>query len=204
MSLEKNFSRRHLLFGAAYLAAAVGGGFVLGALKHAHPVSLLRPPGARDEHDFLGACLRCGRCIEACPQDALMLAHAGEGVALGTPFFVARSEPCNLCKGHDDLECIKVCPSTALQPVVDEAGQTAREKVRIGIAKINRDTCWAWNNTVCRACWHACPFPDEAIRLDERGRAIIVEDKCVGCGLCEWACLMEVSAVEMVPRGAEA
>ena len=31
----------------------------------------LRPPGALDERDFLARCIKCGRCIEACPYKAL-------------------------------------------------------------------------------------------------------------------------------------
>ena len=55
----------------------------------------------------------------------------------------------------------------------------------------------------CRACWHACPFPDEAIRVDELGHPIVIEDGCVGCGLCEHACLTETPAIRVVTASDE-
>ena len=33
--------------------------------------SLLRPPGAQGESDFMARCIKCGKCIEACPYQAL-------------------------------------------------------------------------------------------------------------------------------------
>lgn len=71
----------------------------------------LRPPGALNENVFASACVRCGQCVQACPYDTLKLATLASGLSAGTPYFVARDIPCEMC---EDIPCAKVCPSGAL------------------------------------------------------------------------------------------
>lgn len=71
----------------------------------------LRPPGAINENAFASACVRCGQCVQACPYDTLKLATLASGLSAGTPYFVARDIPCEMC---EDIPCAKVCPSGAL------------------------------------------------------------------------------------------
>lgn len=154
---------------------------------------LLRPPGAGTQGEFLAACIRCGQCIEACPTQILRPAAAHCHVAAGTPYLIAREKPCDLCQGHPEMQCIATCPTPALRPV------TRRRDVRMGVAQLDRKTCLAWNSVVCKACWHACPFPNEAIRFDQRGRPVVQPEACVGCGLCEHVCLTEIPAIAITP-----
>jgi len=188
-----DWSRRGFLAGCG-----VGIGGVLGWLSRrtgaARGSGLLRPPGASSEEEFLAACIRCGQCVAACPEGTLILAGPGQALSAGTPFVTAREVPCNLCQGHDDLLCIAACPTLALQPVPDYA------EIEMGVAVIDRTACLAWNRTVCRACWHACPFPNEAIVLDPRGRVEIVAEACIGCGLCDHVCLTEPSSITIIPE----
>lgn len=158
----------------------------------------LRPPGAGDEKAFLAACLRCGQCVDACPFDTLKLDVEMPGLSAGTPFLEPRTEPCWLCPDEDELLCIEACPSDALQPV-DQISD-----IRMGVARIDEGTCFAYNGVSCRACWHACPFPDVAIRLGPRLRPAIDPDGCIGCGLCDHACLVEPSAIPVIPKGGAA
>ena len=44
-------------------------------------------------------------------------------------------------------------------------------------------------------------FANEAIVFDESLRPVVVEDVCIGCGLCDFACPTEPSAIPIVPRG---
>ena len=81
MSVWADMSRRSFLTGAfrgRNLALAATGGaawaYVLGKSRGAE--GHLRPPGAREEADFLAACIKCGQCVEACPFDTLSLAGA--------------------------------------------------------------------------------------------------------------------------------
>jgi MauM/NapG family ferredoxin protein len=146
------------------------------------------------EFDFLAACTRCGQCVAACPFDTLTLIPGVAGPRVATPTFDPVEVPCYLCQGHDELECIAVCPTEALSPVASE------RDIRIGTAEILHDHCFAYNGVLCRSCWHACPFPDEAIVFDERLRPIVVEESCIGCGLCTRACPTAVNAIPVRPR----
>jgi ferredoxin-type protein NapG len=189
------FTRRQFLTGIAVaLTGGLGGAWL--ALDKARAPRYLRPPGALSENDFLAVCIRCGLCVQACPFDTLKLADARSVAALGAPYLIAREVPCYLCKGYTELKCIAACPTPALQPV-----KSLRE-IRMGVAAINRETCLAWQGTSCRACWHACPLPNEAIVMDELGRALVDEKNCIGCGLCDYACVTEPSSITITPRGA--
>lgn len=188
-------SRRRFLFGTAagVAAGATAGVFFRAAGGKEWRPSLLRPPGALPESDFLAACVRCGQCVEACPFNTLKLAGADAGVALGTPFFDAEKIPCYLCQGYDELECIAACPTKALQPVAD------LRAIAIGTAILDEKKCLAYNRVVCRSCWHACPFPNEAISFDSMPRPVVNDDACIGCGLCTHACPTESTSIPILP-----
>ena len=66
------------------------------------PAQALRPPAALDEAQFLGACVRCGLCVEACPYDTLKLARLFEPVTTGTP--TSRRAPSR-------ARCVKTSPA---------------------------------------------------------------------------------------------
>jgi len=156
----------------------------------------LRPPGAPSEGDFLARCIRCGQCVQACPPEYSTLTLLGieAGTSAGTPSADdLRTRPCFLCQGYDELKCIAACPTGALAELADP------RDIRMGMAIIDTETCWAYNGISCRACWHACPWPNEAIVLNERLRPLVDENVCVGCGLCEHACPVDPSAIIIAP-----
>ena len=90
------------------------------------PATAIRPPGALPEEDFLGACIRCGLCVRDCPFDILYLAQLGEDAPTGTPYFIARTGPCEMC---EDIPCITNCPTNAL-----DHNLTDIEKSKMGLA----------------------------------------------------------------------
>ncbi len=153
---------------------------------------LLRPPGAQGETDFMARCIKCGKCIEACPYVALSPAGNDAGFAVGTPVVNARTQACRLC---EDFPCVEACPTKALRDVEH------RSDVRMGIAVIDEDLCIAFKGMRCEVCYRVCPLIDEAITIDYRLREndaihsvfapIINQDKCVGCGLCVERCVVD-------------
>jgi len=185
-------SRREFL--QAGTGAAIGTAVGAALLHRPVVAGLLRPPGAGVEARFLASCIRCSQCIEACPTDVLDNAPLRAGRRAGTPCVEARRQPCDLCLGRDAMQCIEVCPTDALEPL------GRRADVRMGLAVVDTTTCLPHVGVSCRACWHACPFPDTAIRVDDNGRPEVNPAACVGCGLCEHACLTNPASIVVVPE----
>lgn len=148
----------------------------------------LRPPGALEEINFTAQCLRCGKCVQACPFRSIKISGILDGImVMGTPLVKAREAPCYLC-----MKCPPVCPSGAL----DRKLKNKRD-VRMGTAVILRDACLAWQGTLCRSCYQNCPIFDEAIKMDTGLRPVVDAEKCVGCGICENVCPIDPAAIKV-------
>ena len=187
-------TRRHLLLLAAGAALGAGVGWFLErvGIRPSAP-SLVRPPGALFEDEFLATCIRCGQCTVACPFGTLHLADLGAGLAGGTPTFQARDTPCHLCEGYEEAQCIPACPTGALVRLGDF------REARMGTAEIREDLCLPYQGRPCEICWKACPFPHHVIEFDTKRRPLVNEDCCIGCGLCEHACPTDQPAIVVRP-----
>ena len=191
---ERGLSRRQAIATGAGVVVGCGIGIGYNAAgRSGNGTPVLRPPGALLGGEFLAACIRCGQCVQACPYDTLRLMDLTKGLQAGSPSFIAKTNPCWLCQGHDSLLCIDACPTNALTPIEDP------RDVRIGLAVIDESICYAYNGTMCRACWHACPYPNEAIVYDEFLRPVVNPDVCTGCGLCEHGCPTETVSITISP-----
>jgi ferredoxin-type protein NapG len=149
----------------------------------------LRPPGMLHEQLLLKHCLHCGKCVEACPAHAIFPLGEEWGAAAGTPAIDPRRQPCVLCTG---LRCTHACPSGALLPVF------ANEEVAMGTARVEPATCVTFHGRACSACHMVCP--QGALTFEEGGQLRVLDDKCVGCGLCERACPTEPQSIRVHPR----
>jgi ferredoxin-type protein NapG len=150
---------------------------------------LLRPPGALAESAFLETCHRCGSCIEACPADAILPFKTQHPGKTDTPYIDPQHQPCVVC---DDLACMTVCPSGALQSL-------GREEIRMGLALLDAESCIRSQEEDCRICADLCPIGPSAIEVQEVGSIMVHQDGCVGCGICENACPTSPSAIEVRP-----
>ncbi len=150
---------------------------------------VLRPPGALAEKFFLSACIRCGQCANVCPNKCITLDGMEEGLAgLAAPIITARAQACILC-----MACTEVCPTGALRPL-------AREQVRMGTAVVAEAVCYSYAGRTCGVCYHACPLPGRAMKLGLYETPRVNAEHCVGCGLCEQACVHMPQAIRVIPR----
>jgi len=169
----------------------------------AHASVPLRPPGALPEADFLARCIRCMRCVDNCPNNAIIALDESYGEAQHlTPAIKPRRQACMLCNklSGDTLKCTQACPTGALQLVkrnVDEI----REKVHMGTAQIDKALCYSYNNWTCGTCYRACPLPGKAMTLGLWECPEVNPDECIGCGACERICIRYPQAIRVKPRG---
>lgn len=199
-------TRRQFLSGTVGAACAAGlAGLGLASYTRqaaSLPAYAIRPPGALEESDFLGACVRCGLCVRDCPYNTLRLAQPGEDVALGTPYFVARDIPCEMC---EDIPCIPACPTGAL-----DHSLTNIDDSRMGLAVVvDQESCIAFRGLRCEVCFNVCPVRGKAITLEMQHNVrsgkhalfipIVHSSDCTGCGKCERACILEEAAIKVFP-----
>lgn len=162
----------------------------------------LRPPGALPEEEFLSRCIRCMRCMTACPNNAIISLDESFGPERrATPAIKARRQACMLCNRLDgeNLKCTESCPSGALQ-LIGKNLQDIQSKVQMGKAHLDKALCYSYNNWSCGACYRACPLPGKAMTLGLWEKPEVVTENCIGCGGCERACIRYPQAIRVKPR----
>jgi ferredoxin-type protein NapF len=143
----------------------------------------LRPPGAVSGVRFGAVCIRCGNCAAACPSRIIQPDPGRHGVvSFLSPMLDFSRDYCR----EDCRRCTEVCPSGALTPL-----RTGEEKRawRIGLARVDLDTCLLAAGGECTACVTACPYG--AITVFSEGFEVgprIERSLCNGCGACESVC----------------
>lgn len=138
---------------------------------------LLRPPGACEEKKFLSQCVRCGKCIHACPYGSVRI-KGGLSALRGTPYVDPLLAPCYLC-----LKCMPVCPTNALAKNISDIRQ-----IKMGQAYILKNKCYNFaGGTMCSTCYDRCPLRGEAVIM-EFGITPAMTKACAGCGLCAFIC----------------
>jgi len=169
----------------AFVATCAGAAGAIAIQKfHGQSQQPLRPPGSIEESKFTGVCIRCGNCVHVCPSRIIRPDLGIHGlVSLLTPLLNFSDgycrETCNRCN--------EVCPSGAISrlPLAE------KNRRKIGLAKINLDTCLLANGRECTACIRACPFAALEIESPDGGFSAqpgLAKDKCTGCGACELVC----------------
>ncbi len=183
-------------------------------LDDAGAVRPVRPPGSVPEQEFLQMCIRCGECFKACPNNVLQPEAFEQGLeGLWTPMVVADWAGCeSSCNA-----CGQVCPTGAIRALPLEEKKVAR----MGLAIVNEQTCLPMaGRQDCDLCvqecnaagYHAIEYIQVGTKVDERGLPIegtgmlapvVLDDKCVGCGLCQTRCYgINVKEQGLLPESA--
>lgn len=201
----QSISRRTFLSGASIAGVSLAS-LALGGQAVAFGVNsyneIVRPPGAQSEADFMARCVRCGKCIEACPHESIFAIKSLLNATGGTPTINTRAKACRMCH---DVPCVPVCPTAALRDVEKP------EEINMGYAVVDRETCISFKGLRCEVCYRACPLIDQAIVIDYRVNEadsihsvfapIINKETCTGCGLCVERCITDEPAIRIVREG---
>lgn len=152
---------------------------------------VLRPPGTKEDEEFLEKCIRCGECMKVCPTNALQPTFLESGMnGIYSPKFFMRH---GYCEYNCNL-CGQVCPTGAIAnlPLPE------KQKYVIGLAIIDKNRCYPYKEKInCLVCEEHCPTPDKAIKFEfqfskKDGKIIklpyVIENLCIGCGVCETKC----------------
>ena len=167
------------------------------------PPAALRPPGALPENGVSRPPASAAACACAtAPTTCCTWPSRKSRCPPGTPYFVARQAPCEMC---EDIPCVKACPTGAL-----DHSLTDIDKARMGLAVlVDHETCLNFLGLRCDICYRVCPVIDKAITLDPQTNArtgnhtlfipVVHSEHCTGCGKCEKACPTEIAAIKVFP-----
>ncbi|UCV05361.1 4Fe-4S dicluster domain-containing protein [Dechloromonas denitrificans] len=223
---RRRFLRTALLTGGV-LGAALSGFLPLIYAKKKR----LRPPGALDEKDFLGSCIKCGQCVQVCPVSAIKLADLVDGMGVGTPYIDPRRQACDF--SCDAVQCILACPTGSLtyhkpdflavragaalkaKPILlakeKDAEPTLNMTERIGVARLSRpEACLATQGKGFKGQARGADFTGELRYMDvDRWKPIRVSEHPYDvpeCDLCVRACPIKGAiSIEtvMAPNGSQ-
>ncbi|MEJ5364266.1 MAG: 4Fe-4S dicluster domain-containing protein [Desulfosoma sp.] len=167
-----DISRRRALAVLGSGILAVPGVRLEGLTGRRFAPSVVRPPGALPETEFLRRCIKCGQCLRICPTNVLQPALWEAGIeGLWTPVldFRAGTSGCQ----YRCVACSRICPTAAIRRLTLEeklgTGEfAARGPVRIGAAFVDRSRCLPWAfGKPCIVCEENCPVSPKAIQTVE-------------------------------------
>lgn len=141
--------------------------------------SVLRPPWARDEPQFLENCSQCGDCFQACETEIIVRDAAG------FPQVDFRLGECTFCRA-----CAEACEEDAFRD--PERDHPWRHVAVIGPA------CLGPQGVYCRSCGESCEagaihFSFNAQRVPE---PTVDSEACNGCGACVSVCPTQAVAID--------
>lgn len=198
----------------ALLAGGVLGAALSGYLPLAYAQKRrLRPPGALDEKDLLGSCIKCGQCVQVCPVQAIKLADLVDGFGVGVPYIDPRQQACDF--SCDAVQCILACPTGSLayikpaflpvrvgapliaKPILKakekDAEPTLNLKERMGVARLARpEACLATQGKGFKGQARGADFKGRMRYMDvDRWKPIPIADHPYDvneCNLCVSEC----------------
>lgn len=145
----------------------------------------LKPAGAKGLRHFTAHCTACQLCVSACPNGVLRPSSA-----LGTWMQPEMSYERGYCR-PECVRCSEVCPTGAIRPIT----VPDKSSVQIGHAVFHAENCIVNTDGVeCGNCARHCPsgailmVPSVEGKPDSPKLPVVNEERCIGCGACEYLC----------------
>ncbi|HID81551.1 MAG TPA: 4Fe-4S dicluster domain-containing protein [Chromatiales bacterium] len=118
-------------------------------------------------------CIGCDQpCVESCEQKIILIHPQGHQFS-GLPYLGFSHAGCTFC-----FACVEACPL--------ELDADRNIKPDIGMAELDRTSCYAWNDVVCMSCRYSCD--QQAIKFTAHKYPEINSAACNGCGQCIRVC----------------
>ena len=144
----------------------------------------ITPPGAMSAQNMAKHCTGCQLCISVCPNGVLR-------PSTGLMDFMkpTMSYEHGYCR-PECTRCSEVCPAGAIRPI----GTTVKSSTQIGHAVWVKQNCVAITDGVeCGNCARHCPSGAITMvpyQTEDREVSIptVDENRCIGCGACEYLC----------------
>jgi polyferredoxin len=161
-----------------FVLSLAGGIFAVPAIRLSNKLgtnwqhTVIRPPGALPEAEFLKRCIKCGQCMRICPTNVIQPGGIEGGLEnLWTPVLNNRigSSGCQL----NCVACGQICPTSAIRPITlaekHGTGEFAeRGPIKMGTAFFDRNRCLPWAmDKPCIVCEENCPVSPKAIYTQE-------------------------------------
>ncbi|MGD9211098.1 MAG: 4Fe-4S binding protein [Desulfobacteraceae bacterium] len=196
---SSRLSRRSFL---AWCGSGIVGSVAIAGNAGAMPggKSLLRPPHAPDEEQFLDLCIRCQACVNICPTNALQPLLMQSGLyGLWSPKMVPSIGECRV----DCNKCSTVCPTHA----IGHFDLKNKYFIKSGTAVLFKNRCIPHaDGKPCGKCIPKCPTG--AIGYSEQNNLKLPLEidflLCVGCGVCQKICnqqTLEAPAIVVTAKG---
>ena len=145
----------------------------------------ITPPGSSGTRNMKLRCTACQLCVTICPNSVLRPSNS-----LGTFMQPYISYERGWCR-PECVKCSEVCPTGAIKPISKEE----KSSTQIGHAVFVRERCIPLTvKDECGNCARHCPTNAitmvHSVIWDDRSpkRPAINEERCIGCGACEYLC----------------